>query len=146
MGVDFAGFDLDDPVAGIESNAIQSAVAAFQRSAGEEGREWTVRELAEFGGIGGTGPVVVGSGESVADQLEDWVAATGVDGFNLAYAVTPGTFRDVIEHVVPVLQARGEYPTSYDDGTLRHRLFGSDRVRPGHPAATHSFTPTGAQS
>jgi FMN-dependent oxidoreductase (nitrilotriacetate monooxygenase family) len=146
MGVDFAGFDLDDPVAGIESNAIQSAVAAFQRSAGEEGREWTVRELAEFGGIGGTGPLVVGAGESLADQLEDWVAATGVDGFNLAYAVTPGTFRDVIEHVVPVLQARGEYPTSYDDGTLRHRLFGSDRVRPGHPAATHSFTPTGAQS
>ncbi|WP_313502973.1 LLM class flavin-dependent oxidoreductase [Corynebacterium variabile] len=138
MGVDFSSFDLDDPVVGIESNAIQSAVAAFQRSAGEEGREWTVRELAEFGGIGGLGPVVVGSGESVADQLENWVEATGVDGFNLAYAVTPGTFRDVIDHVVPLLQARGEYPTTYAPGTLREKLF-ADRTGAG-PLVPHNHS------
>ncbi|HIW90825.1 MAG TPA: LLM class flavin-dependent oxidoreductase [Candidatus Corynebacterium avicola] len=140
MGVDFSTFDLDDPVADIESNAIQSAVAAFQKSAdvgAESGSEWTVRELAEFGGIGGLGPVVVGSGESVADQLEEWVDATGVDGFNLAYAVTPGTFQDVITHVIPVLQDRGEYPTSYTGGTLRHELFGrGDKVPDNHPAHT----------
>ncbi|WP_313006491.1 LLM class flavin-dependent oxidoreductase [Corynebacterium variabile] len=160
MGVDFSSFDLDDPVVGIESNAIQSAVAAFQRSAGEKGREWTVRELAEFGGIGGLGPVVVGSGESVADQLEDWVEATGVDGFNLAYAVTPGTFRDVIDHVVPVLQTRGEYPTSYAPGTLREKLFAdrtgagplvphnhaAARYRPASAAAAVSQPLTGATS
>ena len=157
MGVDFSSFDLDDPVVGIESNAIQSAVAAFQRSAGEEGRVGTVRELAEFGGIGGLGPVVVGSGESVADQLEDWVEATGIDGFNLAYAVTPGTFRDVIDHVVPVLQARGEYPTAYAPGTLREKLF-ADRTGAGpfvphnhsaaryRPAAAASQPLTGATS
>ncbi|MGO3361753.1 MAG: LLM class flavin-dependent oxidoreductase [Corynebacterium sp.] len=148
MGVDFSRFDLDDPVAGIESNAIQSAVAAFQQSAGEDGRQWTVRELAEFGGIGGLGPVVVGSGVSVADQLEDWVDATGIDGFNLAYAVTPGTFRDVIDHVVPVLQERGEYPTSYGDGTLRHKLFGrGPHVSDTHPAANaRTISTTGAPS
>jgi FMN-dependent oxidoreductase (nitrilotriacetate monooxygenase family) len=135
MGVDFSTFGLDDPVAGIRSNAIQSAVAAFQSAAGEDGAEWTVRELAEFGGIGGLGPVLVGSGESVADQLEHWVDTTGVDGFNLAYAVTPGTFQDVIDHVVPVLQDRGEYPTSHTAGTLRQRLFNrGDRVPGNHPA------------
>ncbi|MDN6815033.1 MAG: LLM class flavin-dependent oxidoreductase, partial [Corynebacterium variabile] len=138
MGVDFSSFDLDDPVVGIESNAIQSAVAAFQRSAGEKGREWAVREVAEFGGIGGLGPVVVGSGESVADQLENWVEATGVDGFNLAYAVTPGTFRDVIDHVVPVLQTRGEYPTTYAPGTLREKLF-ADRTGAG-PLVPHNHS------
>ncbi|WP_417288582.1 LLM class flavin-dependent oxidoreductase [Corynebacterium variabile] len=138
MGVDLSSIDLDDPVVGIESNAIQSAVAAFQRSAGEEGREWTVRELAEFGGIGGLGPVVVGSGESVADQLENWVEATGVDGFNLAYAVTPGTFRDVIDHVVPVLQTRGEYPTTYAPSTLREKLF-ADRTGAG-PLVPHNHS------
>ena len=31
----------------------------------------------------------------------------GVDGFNLVYSVTPGTFVDFIDGVVPVLQARG---------------------------------------
>lgn len=136
LGTDFSTFDLDDPVAGIESNAIRSAAEAFQKAAGDDGREWTVRDLAEFGGIGGLGPVVVGSGETVADQLEEWADATGIDGFNLAYAVTPGTFRDVIEHVVPVLQERGEYPTSYAPGTLRNKLFGhGDR-------ATHIDTRT----
>lgn len=135
MGVDFSTFDLDAPVAGIRSNAIQSAVAAFQSAAGEDGAEWTVRELAEFGGIGGLGPVLVGSGESIADQLEYWVDTTGIDGFNLAYAVTPGTFQDVIDHVVPVLQDRGEYPTSHTAGTLRQRLFNrGDRVPGNHPA------------
>lgn len=159
MGVDFSEFDLDDPVAGIESNAIQSAVAAFQKSVGlntaedtedtesTEDTEWTVRELAEFGGIGGLGPVVVGSGESVADQLESWVDATGIDGFNLAYAVTPGTFRDVIDHVVPVLQSRGEYPTSYTDGTLREKLFGrGPHVSDKHPAHAARRTVQAAQS
>lgn len=135
MGVDFSTFDLDAPVAGIRSNAIQSEVAAFQSAAGEDGAEWTVRELAEFGGIGGLGPVLVGSGESIADQLEYWVDTTGIDGFNLAYAVTPGTFQDVIDHVVPVLQDRGEYPTSHTAGTLRQRLFNrGDRVPGNHPA------------
>ncbi|MEY8566148.1 LLM class flavin-dependent oxidoreductase [Corynebacteriaceae bacterium 7-707] len=141
MGVDFSSFDLDDPVTGIESNAIRSAVAAFQSASGDQGAEWTVRELAEFGGIGGLGPVVVGSGESVADQLEHWVDVTGVDGFNLAYAVTPGSFRDVVDHVVPVLQERGEYPNGHTPGTLRDRLFArGDRVPANHPAHTARAT------
>ena len=42
-----------------------------------------------------------------------------MDGFNLTYVVTPGTFADVVEYVVPELQARGAYPTAYEPGTLR---------------------------
>ena len=137
MGTDFSGYELDEPIGHIESNAVQSAVEAFRRAAGDD-REWTVRDLAEWGGIGGLGPVLVGSGESIADQLESWVDETGVDGFNLAYAVTPGTFADVITHVVPVLQRRGRYPTAYEYGTLRHKLFGGgDRVSSTHPADQH---------
>ncbi|MGO1992152.1 MAG: LLM class flavin-dependent oxidoreductase [Corynebacterium sp.] len=145
MGVDFAEVGLDAPLTDLgpaaSSNAIQSAVAAFQQASGSSTGNgtggWTVRDLAEFGGIGGLGPVVVGSGESVADELEDWVTTTGVDGFNLAYAVTPGTFRDVIEHVVPVLQDRGRYPREHPTTptTLRDTLFRrGDRVPDNHPA------------
>jgi long-chain alkane monooxygenase len=50
---------------------------------------------------------MVGSPEEVADELIDWVEATGVDGFNLAYAVTPETFADFVDLVVPELQRRG---------------------------------------
>jgi alkanesulfonate monooxygenase SsuD/methylene tetrahydromethanopterin reductase-like flavin-dependent oxidoreductase (luciferase family) len=137
MGIDLSRYDLDEPIGNVESNAIRSAVAAFQE-ADDDGREWTVRDIAEWAGIGGLGPRFVGSGETVATTLQEWVDETDVDGFNIAYAITPGSFDDVIDHVVPVLQARGAYPTAYRDGTLRHKLFGrGDRLPDSHRAARY---------
>jgi hypothetical protein len=52
------------------------------------------------------------------------VQDTDVDGFNLGYAITPGTFEDLVEFVVPELQRRGAYQTEYAPGTLRSKLFG----------------------
>lgn len=135
MGIDLSRYDLDDPIGQVESNAIQSAVAAFQEF-DDDGREWTVRDIGRWAGIGGMGPVFVGSGESVADQLQQWTAETDVDGFNLAYAITPGSFADIVEHVVPVLTARGVYPAEYEAGTLRNKLFGAgDRLPDEHRGA-----------
>ena len=94
MGVDLARYGLDEPIGNVDSNAILSAVAAFQ-AATADGREWKVRDIAEWGEIGGMGPRVVGSGTEVADTLQEWVEETDVDGFNLAYAITPGTFEDL---------------------------------------------------
>ena len=72
----------------------------------------------------------------VAAKLVDWVEETDVDGFNLAYAITPGTFEDVVEYVVPELQKLGAYPTEYAPGTLRNKLFGrGDRLPENHRAA-----------
>ena len=123
MGIDLSGYRADEPIGNVESNAIQSAVASF-RQADEKGGEWTVGDIAEWAGIGGLGPIVVGSGAEVADELQEWVSETDVDGFNLAYAVTPGTFEDIVEHVIPELTKRGAYQSDYDEGTLRNKLFG----------------------
>nr|WP_156378206.1 LLM class flavin-dependent oxidoreductase [Williamsia sp. Leaf354] len=137
MGIDLSSYDLDEPIGNVESNAIQSAVASFQQ-ASDTGKEWTVGDIAAWGGIGGMGPVLVGSGESIADQLQSWVDETDVDGFNLAYAVTPGTFRDVVEHVIPALERRGAYEREYTPGTLRHKLFGEgDRLPDRHRGASY---------
>lgn len=137
MGIDLAAYDPDEPVGNVESNAIRSVVAGFQQD-DDAGREWTIRDIARATSIGGLGATVVGSGEEIADQMQAWVADTDVDGFNLAYAITPGTFADIVEHVVPVLQARGVYPTAYEQGTLRHRLLnGGDRLPPEHHGASH---------
>ncbi len=134
MGVDLSRYALDEPLGNVESNAIQSFVASFQ-SIGADGKEWTVRDIAEWGGIGGAGPRIVGSPGEVADQLQEWVDETDVDGFNLAYAITPGTFEDVVHYVVPELQRRGVYGTEYTPGTLRHKLFGKgDRLPEEHRA------------
>ncbi|CEA07013.1 Dimethyl-sulfide monooxygenase [Arthrobacter saudimassiliensis] len=132
MGIDLSEFDLDAPIGDVQSNAIQSAVANFQT--GDDGAApWTVRDIAAAAGIGGLGPRLVGSGAEVAEELIRWVEDTDVDGFNLAYAITPGTFEDIVEFVVPELQKRGAYRTAYEPGTLRHKLFGAGDKLP----ATH---------
>jgi len=137
MGIDLSEYELDEPVGNVKSNAIQSVVANFQESAAL-GQEFTVRDIGRHSAIGGLGPTLVGSGEEVADELQAWVADTDVDGFNLAYAITPGTFEDVVEFVIPVLRERGVYPDEYLPGTLRHKLFGhGDRLPADHRGATY---------
>jgi FMN-dependent oxidoreductase (nitrilotriacetate monooxygenase family) len=138
-GVDFSRYDLDDPIEYIKNDAINSAVEAF--TVADPKRVWTVREIAEFVGIGGMGAIVVGSPSSVADQLESWVNETDIDGFNLAYAVTPETFSDFVDLVVPELQRRGIYKREYREGTLREKLYGPGRARlpQNHPAARYRY-------
>jgi alkanesulfonate monooxygenase len=138
-GLDFATLGVDEPVRYGEHNAMVSALESFTTAAD---RSWTPREIARHAAIGGRGPVVVGSPADIADAMQDWVADAGIDGFNLAYAVTPETFADIANLVVPELQHRGVYKTEYQHGTLREKLFGPGRARlpDTHPAARHRFT------
>ena len=136
MGIDFGAYRLDEPLRHIKTNAVQSFVDAF--SSADPSKVWTVRELAEWIGIGGLGPLIVGGPATVADELQHWVEDTDVDGFNLAYAVTHETFADIVEHLVPELQRRGAYRREYSVGTLREKLFGAGpRLPATHPAARY---------
>ena len=136
-GVDLSTYDVDMPIRHVENDAGRTAMDNITRS--DPDRVWTVRDVAEHVGIGGIGPVVVGSPERVADELDRWIEATDVDGFNLAYVVRPETFADVVDLLVPELQRRGRYKTEYAPGTLREKLFGSGRARleHRHPAARY---------
>jgi len=129
-GVDFGAVPLDATIEYFDTDAGRTALAAFSKA--DPSRRWTVREAAEFIAIGGRGPVIVGGPQAVADQLQDWVASTGIDGFNLAYAIAPGSWADVVEHVVPELQRRGAYATNYGAGPLRERLFGHAALAADH--------------
>jgi len=142
-GVDFSRLGLDDVVRYDRGDAQTSALEAFTTA--DPGRQWTTREIARHAAIGGRGPVFVGSHAEVADALQDWVAKTDVDGFNLAYAVMPETFADLVELVVPELQRRGVYKTEYAPGTLREKLYGPGhaRLKPSHPAAAFRTGPPG---
>ena len=125
-GVDFSKYALDATIEYIDSEAGRSALASFSQA--DPNRKWTVREAAEFIGLGGRGPVLVGDPGQVADQLEAWQDETGIDGFNLAFAVAHESMRDVVELIVPELQKRGRYRKEYTPGTLREKLFGRARV------------------
>jgi FMN-dependent oxidoreductase (nitrilotriacetate monooxygenase family) len=147
-GIDFSRYALDDPINYVKNDAVNSMVEAFTYRAG---RKWTLRELVEYGGLGGPTPKIIGSPTHVADQLEEWIEETDVDGFNLSYVVTPESFSDFVELVVPELQRRGVYKLDYSPGTLREKFYGPGRSRlpQSHPAATYRYVasadPIGSQ-
>lgn len=138
-GIDFSQYSLDDPLSYVKNDAVNSIVEALTHKAN---RKWTVRELIEYGGLGGPAPTIVGSPVQVADELESWINETDVDGFNLAYIVTPESFSDFVELVVPELQRRGVYKQEYRPGTLREKLYGAGRARlaGNHPASSYRIS------
>lgn len=126
-GVDFSKYNPDEEIKYIDTNAVKSMLEHLTISS--PNKKWTVRELANFAGIGGMGPVAVGTPAQIADIFEEWIDETDIDGFNLAYAITPGTFVDFAELVVPELQHRGVFKTEYDDGVYREKLFGEGQEK-----------------
>ncbi|WP_228210460.1 LLM class flavin-dependent oxidoreductase, partial [Acinetobacter baumannii] len=104
-GVDFSQYQPTDKVEYIQTNAIQSLLDSYVNADPE--RVWTIEEIANWNSLGGNGPVLVGSAETVSDALQQWVEDTDVDGFNLAYILAHQTFADVVEFIVPELQKRG---------------------------------------
>ncbi|CAN7774651.1 LLM class flavin-dependent oxidoreductase [Variovorax sp. LjRoot175] len=129
-GVDYARYDLDEPIAYGQTNAIESAA----RTAEQHG--WTRRQLLELFELGGRYPAIVGDAAHVADELQSWIDETGVDGFNLSRTVVPESYEDFVDLIVPELQQRGVYKTSYAQGSLRRKLFGaSDHLPERHAGA-----------
>ena len=139
-GIDFAAYELDEPIQYVKSNAIQSATKHLQNN------DWTRRKLLDQHALGGRYITLVGSPTQVADELESWIEETGLDGFNLARTVTPESYVDFIDLVIPELQRRGAYKTAYTEGNLREKLFAAGPHLPAdHTGAGYRITtPTGA--
>lgn len=144
-GVDLSQLDPHEPLEYVDTDSARFALEIFSRA--DPDRTWTPDEVAKFVGIGAMGPVLVGGPKTIADELERWIDEADIDGFNLAYAVTPGTFVDFIDFVVPELQARGRYWTDYDESTTTREMLygpGQKRVREDHPAARYRLLRTEA--
>jgi FMN-dependent oxidoreductase (nitrilotriacetate monooxygenase family) len=135
-GIDYARYDLDEPIDYGKTNAIESAT----RTAEQQG--WTRRKLLDLFELGGRYPAIVGDASQVADELQSWIDETGVDGFNLSRTVVPESYEDFVDLVVPELQNRGVYKTAYAEGSLRRKLFDAgDRLPARHAAAQFRHRP-----
>ena len=134
LGIDFARYDLDEPIQTGGSQAIVSNVEAMTRTAGPQ---WTRRKLLDGLVLGSRQQPWIGTAERIAEMLIEWSEETGVDGFNLSRTVVPECFDDVAQLLVPALQERGAYKTAYREGTYREKLFGRARLPPSHIAARH---------
>ena len=129
IGIDLSDIDLDQSLKSIDTRSMRGMVKGLIESTPDQTQ--TFRDLIR---TRNAGQFLTGSPEQIADALQDWQKA-GVDGFNLIYSVTPGTFVDFIEAVVPILQKRGLMQKEYAPGPLREKMFGYGRLPERHLAA-----------
>lgn len=120
LGHDASKFDPDGPLPDIpESNASRSgrerAIALAKRD------NLTVRQLAQRLG-GYSGFAFVGTPQTIADGMEEWLVTEGSDGFNVMFPYLPAGLDDFVDRVVPELQRRGIFRREYEGRTLRENL------------------------
>lgn len=97
----------------------------------------TVRQLIGRLGGGRGHLTFAGTPEQFADTIELWFGSGAADGFNIMPPVLPSGLETFVDHVVPILRARGLLRTEYGDRrrTLRER-YGLPR-----PANQHVIAP-----
>ncbi len=87
-----------------------------------DGRAMTMEEVAARHGQSVGLPQFVGTANSIADQMEAYIAYVGGDGFMISPIHFPGAIEDFAQQVVPELQRRGLARQSYAGSTLRAHL------------------------
>ncbi|RAX49388.1 LLM class flavin-dependent oxidoreductase [Arthrobacter sp. AQ5-05] len=123
-GQDYTSHPLDEPVVELPPveafTGPQGRYLTVQRII--ETKQPTLRELLGFLAAGGGHATMIGTPTEVADEIEEWFISGACDGFNLMCPSFPAGLDDFVELVVPILQARGLFRSSYPGSTLRETL------------------------
>jgi FMN-dependent oxidoreductase (nitrilotriacetate monooxygenase family) len=119
LGYDVSGFDPDGPLPEIpETNGSHTGrdrvIALAQQGL-------TIRQLAQRVGSYG-GLIFVGTPQTIADEMEQWLTEEGSDGFNIMFPFLPKGLDDFVDQVIPELQQRGIFRKEYEGKTLRENL------------------------
>ena len=109
-----------------------------------ENIKWTKTRIARELALGGPHLRAIGSPETVADLLQQWIDEADIDGFNISYAISPGNFEDIIKYLFPELRRRGVFWHDYavPGGTAREnytRDGHGPRIRGDHPASKYRW-------
>ncbi|KAJ5717060.1 Nitrilotriacetate monooxygenase component A/pristinamycin IIA synthase subunit A [Penicillium malachiteum] len=146
-GIDISKIPLDQELTtadSLEAGKVTSLLDSLLKTSKDVPR-WTPRVVAEKAAIGGLGPVAIGSPQTVADEMERWIREADLDGFNIGYVTTPGTFDDLMDLVIPELRKRGLYPelAAADDEplTAREKIYGKGqkKLREDHPGTQYKY-------
>jgi N-acetyl-S-(2-succino)cysteine monooxygenase len=118
-GLDFTTIDPDAPfppslLADVPKTSFG---ASIYRLAAEE--PTTFRAVAQKLSALPGGLDFTGTPEGLADLITDWWQAGACDGFTLMPNVLPSELATFVDHVVPILQARGIARSEYRGDTLR---------------------------
>ncbi len=121
IGADLSSYPIDGPVPELPvTNDHRSRQALLLEQARRE--QLTIRELY-LKVTGGRGHwQLIGTPESVADELEERFLQGGADGFNVMGPLLPDGLTDFITLVIPELRRRGLFRDQYEGRTLRANL------------------------
>lgn len=135
LGIDLGGHDPDAPFPrdlppNLGSQGHQKAITDYAIR-----NNLTLRQTAL--GLAATGKhrALVGSTQTIADNLELWFNEGACDGFVILLPTFAEGLREFATHVVPELQRRGLFRTEYEGRTLRENL---GVPRPAHRSTLQS--------
>jgi FMN-dependent oxidoreductase (nitrilotriacetate monooxygenase family) len=117
--VDLTGFASDEPLP-LSDPGTGESFGHWAQFGQDQGL--ALSELAREASGSLAGLSVHGSGEEIADLMEEWFRGEAADGFNLQPPILPGGLDDFIRHVLPHLRRRGLFRTEYTGQTLRDHL------------------------
>lgn len=121
-GIDPALIDPAQPLS--EQAAAAAAPSTFAQVIVDRARSSGLpfTEVArEMPGLPG-GLELTGTPEQLADLITEWVDSGACDGFTLQPDTVPDALTLFVDHVVPILQARGAHRREYTESTLRGNL------------------------
>ncbi|MGW8792618.1 NtaA/DmoA family FMN-dependent monooxygenase [Streptomyces althioticus] len=131
---DLSGYDPDGPLPDIDPDVTSRHLAEGRAqvrmyrdplATAREWRElaaahnWSIRDLVIETG---NRQNFIGSAETIARTIDEYVQNDASDGFILVPHVTPTGLDAFADKVVPLLQERGVFRTDYEGPTLRHHL------------------------
>lgn len=140
MGIDLGRYDPEMPIEQTDAVGIQGYARVF-----EDANPGKKAKVADVAGALSYNLRIVGTPESIADELEKWQDA-GIDGVNMIAQYYPASYEDFIDHVMPVLRERGLAQSEYTEGPLREKMFpgSGGRLPASHPAAQYRGAFTGS--
>lgn len=125
LHIGFGDADLDAPFPDTYDHMFSAgraaAIASYARA-----NKLTIRQTAERCSIGLGHRPLVGTTQSIADDLKAWLEADATDGFAVIQPLLVDGLKDFTTHIVPELQRRGLFRNEYEGRTLRENL-GSPR-------------------
>lgn len=130
---DFSGYDADGPLPDVEPDTGSESAQGFaNRHAAVRGRIAQLREVAAKDNFSIRDLIIhltanhtfVGTPDHVASEIDRFVQERATDGFTVVGHVSPHGLDEFTDRVIPLLQERGSYRTSYEEGATLRDLLG----------------------
>ncbi len=121
VGHDFTKMDPDLPVPELDAVDDLGTRSGQMLNLARQ-NNWTLRQLYQHFAAARGHMVLVGTPETVVNNMQEWFEGDACDGFNIIPSMFPDDFDSFVDLVIPELQRRGLFRKAYVGNTLRDHL------------------------